>query len=91
MIRRTFLSTISALAVAPLGWLLAPFASPGRQTYRLGRWAPLRYNGMTLDVWVPADPKPLAVVQGVKDSTKPAGLEIDWFAWNECPTGEHHA
>jgi hypothetical protein len=36
-------------------------------------------------------PVSLPAVYGVKDSTKPAGLEIDWFARNECPTGEPHA
>jgi hypothetical protein len=51
----------------------------------------LRYNHTTVDVWVPEDPKPLAVVYGVKDSTKPAGVEIDWFPRNDCPPGEPQA
>jgi hypothetical protein len=67
MIRRAFLSTLSAilaLAVAPFGWLF--------------RHSPVRPFG-------------LPPVQGVKDSTKSTGLEIDWLAWNDCPPGEPRA
>jgi len=76
MIRRAFLSTIASALALPL----APFAAAKRQTYRLGRWPPLHYNEATM-----------AVVQGVKDSTKPTGLTIDWLAWNDCPPGEPQA
>ena len=63
MIRRTFLSTLSALAVAPFGWMF------GRK----------------------ANSAALPLVYGVKDSTKPGDLEMDWFDAARFPLGENNS
>jgi hypothetical protein len=150
MIRRTFLSTISALAVAPLGWLrwhkssepdiaveIGRFTIFGERSGLTVKWRKsdgridvhqidtgraLRCIEKTDDGWfvfqndyagirLKIDPKGIGTItcvdyvfwkdqrkgrglqpaQGIKDSTKPSGCGIDWFAWNEHPTGEHHA
>jgi hypothetical protein len=96
MIRRTFLSTISALAVAPIGWLLAPFASSGRQTYRLGRWAPLRYNGTAMEVLIPMKPSGVQPESG-RTATDDADVMTAFLLGNgfiprkEWRSGEPHA